>query len=98
MKYIHLCALGLLAITLTVGCKSSAPSDSDSNAASPAASCTEPENPYDETMNEGHYRGYEWAQENNYGTCGGNSESFIEGCEEYEQQETDYENCEARKK
>lgn len=34
----------------------------------------------------GHDAGYEWAEEqgiSNPGDCGGNSESFIEGCEAY---------------
>ena len=51
-----------------------------------------PSNPYDENLNEGHYRGYEWAQENG-SDCNGNSESFNEGCAEYERQQVDYENC-----
>lgn len=41
----------------------------------------EPENPYDEGS--GHSAGYEWAQENEPSECGGNSDSFIEGCQEY---------------
>ena len=37
---------------------------------------------------EGHDAGYEWAKENNVTSCGGNSTSFIEGCEDYlEEQE-----------
>ena len=82
---------------LLAGCKSTAPSDSsDSNGESAsAASCTEPENPYDEGS--GHYAGYEWAERTGSGTCGGNSQSFIEGCEEYQRQESDYEDCEANR-
>lgn len=38
-------------------------------------------NPYNEGS--GHYAGYEWAEENGVTDCGGNSASFIEGCEEY---------------
>lgn len=41
----------------------------------------EPENPYDEGS--GHSAGYEWAMENEPSECGGNSDSFIEGCQEY---------------
>ncbi|MGB2580121.1 MAG: hypothetical protein WBC83_00305 [Minisyncoccia bacterium] len=41
----------------------------------------EPENPYDEGT--GHSAGYEWAEENDVSSCDGNSDSFIEGCEEY---------------
>lgn len=88
----------LLAVTgllLVMGCSSSTPSsssDSNGNTTS-AANCTEPENPYDEGS--GHYAGYEWAENNDPGACGGNSQSFIEGCEEYESQEAKYEECQA---
>lgn len=86
--------LTVAVLLLTVGCRSSAPSNSsDSNGG--AANCTEPENPYDEGS--GHYAGYEWAQNSGSGTCGGNSQSFIEGCEEYESQEAKYRQCEAKK-
>ncbi len=50
----------------------------------------EPENPYNDGT--GHSAGYEWAQENNVSSCGGNSNSFIEGCEEYLAQQEEYEN------
>lgn len=53
--------------------------------------CIEPENPYD--YGSGHYAGYEWAQDNDVYSCDGNSDSFIEGCEEYLAQEEDYEIC-----
>lgn len=55
-------------------------------------SCPYPENPYDETMDSGHYAGYEWAQENNE-NCDGNSESFNEGCTEYYNQIDRYDAC-----
>lgn len=48
----------------------------------------EPENPYN--TGSGHSAGYEWAQENNVSSCGGNSNSFIEGCEEYLSQQEEY--------
>ena len=50
----------------------------------------EPENPYDEGS--GHSAGYEWAEENDVDSCDGNSNSFIEGCEEYlsQQEESEY--------
>lgn len=51
---------------------------------------TEPENPYS-SYEEGHSAGYEWAQENEVDNCGGNSNSFIEGCEEYLYQRDEYE-------
>lgn len=75
---------------------SPAPSDSSSNDenVSTHSECIEPENPYEEDS--GHYAGFEWAQENSAGSCGGNSDSFIEGCEEYQSQEDKYEKCEAK--
>ncbi len=90
--------LTVAGVLLTVGCKSTAPSDSSGSIgdAASAPNCVEPENPYDEGS--GHYAGYEWAQSSGSGTCGGNSQSFIEGCEEYENQEAEYEECEARGK
>lgn len=55
--------------------------------------CTalEPDNPYDEGS--GHYAGWEWAERVEPSNCGGNSQSFIEGCKEYQTQLEDYENC-----
>ena len=50
----------------------------------------ERENPYNDGS--GHSAGYEWAQENNVSSCGGNSNSFIEGCEEYLAQQEESEN------
>ena len=44
----------------------------------------EAENPYSDGS--GHSAGYEWAEENDVDSCGGNSNSFIEGCEEYLEQ------------
>jgi len=89
--------LTVAGLMLVGGCKSSAPSDSsDSNGeAASAPNCTEPENPYVEGS--GHYAGYEWAESSGSGACGGNSQSFIEGCEEYESQEAEYEECEAKR-
>ena len=83
---------GLLAL---FGCGSSESSSKDEEGGT-AASCTEPENPYSEGT--GHYAGYEWAEEKNPATCGGSSQSFIEGCEEYQEQESEYQECEAKKK
>jgi len=53
-----------------------------------SARVSEPENPYDEGS--GHSAGYEWAEENDVSDCGGNSQSFIEGCEEYLSEQEDY--------
>lgn len=41
------------------------------------------ENPY--SPGTGHYAGYEWAERTGR-SCSGNSNSFIEGCEEYYRQ------------
>ena len=51
----------------------------------------EPENPY--SSGSGHYAGWEWAQDKEPSRCGGNSNSFIEGCDTYMEQLSDYENC-----
>jgi hypothetical protein len=50
----------------------------------------EPENPFSDG---GHYAGFEWAQTNEVDSCGGNSDSFIEGCEEYLSQVEAYDEC-----
>lgn len=49
----------------------------------------EPENPYN--YGSGHYAGFEWGENGNY--CSGNSDSFVEGCEEYEVQDEAYTVC-----
>jgi len=89
--------LTVAGLVLIVGCKTSPPSPSfESNeTAASNPKCTEPENPYDEGS--GHYAGYEWAKSDGSGTCDGNSQSFIEGCEEYESQAAKYQECEAKK-
>jgi hypothetical protein len=82
-----------LSIVACTSSESSKPSDANEET---EAKCTEPENPY--SAGSGHYAGYEWAEEKGAGTCSGSSQSFNEGCEEYEQQETAYEECQARMK
>lgn len=67
-------------------------SDYYSTSTSDSKYCEEPENPYDEGT--GHYAGFEWAQEKDVDSCGGNSDSFIEGCEEYLSQVEAYNYCE----
>ncbi len=57
--------------------------------AKPDCSSLEPQNTYDEDS--GHYAGWQWGEEGN--DCGGNSDSFIEGCEEYQNQENAYQYC-----
>jgi len=87
--------LALAASLLMAACRSGAPSDSSSDGEASSATCTEPENPFDEGS--GHYAGFEWA-ENNGGSCDGNSQSLTEGCEEYERQQAKYDACEAKKR
>jgi hypothetical protein len=89
----HLTLSFTLSILLgVVGCTSPDRTDEEET----PRHCSEPQNPYDEGS--GHYAGYEWAETNNPGTCGGRSQSFTEGCEEYQHQESEYEDCEAQKK
>lgn len=57
----------------------------------PEEDCAEPENPYG--YGTGHYAGFAWAESKGVSSCGGNSDSFIEGCEEYINQEFDYDLC-----
>ena len=64
---------------------------STNNFLSEDCSSIEPDNPYD--IGSGHYAGYEWAQERDVSSCGGNSQSFIEGCEEYLYQMEAYGDC-----
>jgi hypothetical protein len=84
----------LTALALSIGCGLSKPADSENERE--AASCTEPSNPYSEGT--GHYAGYEWAEKNGSGDCNGSSQSFNQGCEEYEAQQSAYEECEAKKR
>lgn len=51
-----------------------------------------PRNPYNKGT--GHYAGFEWASEKTPIRCGGNSGSFIEGCQAFLDQQEDYDNCE----
>lgn len=52
-------------------------------------SALEPSNPYEEGS--GHFAGFEWGASGK--GCGGNSESFIDGCVEYQQQEARHAKC-----
>ena len=92
MQFLKASVLGLL--FFVGGCSTPKP-DSEQTETS-AVSCTEPENPYSEGT--GHYAGYEWAESHDGAACNGNSQSFNEGCEEYGQQEEEYQNCERKKK
>lgn len=52
---------------------------------------------YNVTADSGHDAGYEWAEENgidNFDDCGGNSDSFIEGCQSYVEENYPPEECE----
>lgn len=53
--------------------------------------CYEPENTYHPES--GHYAGFEWAMDKNVNYCGGNSRSFIEGCQEFVDQKNLYISC-----
>ena len=75
--------LGLL-VTVGFGCSSGTSVISSKN-----CSYLEPRNPYGSGT--GHYAGYQWGESGK--SCGGNSNSFIEGCEEHENQESNYQNC-----
>jgi len=78
----------LFLCTSLIGCGSdSQPSKEEKQ----AQACKEPENPY--SQGSGHYAGFEWAAEHGR-SCNGNSQSFNEGCGEYEHQEAEYEECE----
>ncbi len=81
-------------VSLLVACSSPEPS---SESSSETTDCTslEPENPY--SPGTGHYAGYEWAENNDAGSCGGDSQSFSEGCEEYLRQNAAYEECQSRR-
>lgn len=96
-KFVHylVLPLTLTGLLTLIGCGASKSSSNDDEGGA-AASCTEPENPYSEGT--GHYAGYEWAEKNASGDCTASSQSFKEGCEEYEEQESAYQECEAKKK
>ena len=57
-------------------------------------SVLEPNNPYNNGT--GHYAGYEWSENNGGGFCNGNSNSFNEGCEEFNSQQEVYDECISR--
>src|SRR5271156_577729 len=76
----------LAGFLVLVGCGQSKPADAENEG--DAAPCAEPSNPYQQGT--GHYAGYEWAEKNASGDCNASSQSFNEGCEEYESQESDY--------
>ena len=83
----------VLSLMLNCACTTS---NSENAGGEITTQCIEPENPYDEGT--GHYAGFEWGQNNGATTCGGSSDSFIEGCEEYQRQESEYAECQATRK
>ena len=83
-------ALLLLMLVVILGCSPETPSNNPEEVSGQDCSRLEPENPY--TEGSGHYAGFEWAEANG-APCGGNSDSFIEGCEEHEAQTEAYESC-----
>jgi hypothetical protein len=82
-------------ISFLASCTSSSsqPPDGSSDESKDSV-CTEPENPY--IYGTAKYKGYEWAEEHGR-SCNVSSSEFTEGCEEYESQETEYEECQAKK-
>ena len=77
------------------GCTSSPSQSPDgSSGESKDSVCTEPENPYSDGTAK--YKGYEWAEEHGR-PCSVSSSEFTEGCEEYDSQEAEYEECQAKK-
>lgn len=79
MKYIYLIVFGFL-ITACAGDQTSHYESDYSHDYSYEEDLYEG-NPYSEGS--GHYAGFEWAERKGVDGCGGNSQSFIEGCEEY---------------
>ena len=84
------------ALVVIVGCseQSTAKDEWVANSAFESRGCVEPENPY--PPGTGHHAGFEWAEARNVGSCGGNSASFVAGCEKYVEQAAAYEECSAR--
>lgn len=89
-KYILLLIL-LFTLFLT-GCSEKEYSSDQYQDETAQKECYEPENPYS-SSEEWHYAWYEWAVENDPSSCWWNSDSFIEGCEEYLRQVEDYNTC-----
>jgi hypothetical protein len=86
----------MLASAILLGCGSEKQTEKqETETKAGDVNCAEPENPY--SQGTGHYAGYEWAEQS-AGSCNGRSQSFNEGCEEYEDQEAEYEECERGKR
>jgi len=91
MTTLAACNLVVLA-TLSAGCpeRESALGSADRHEAQDCSALM-PENPYDDGS--GHYAGFEWAESRDPASCGGNSTSFIEGCQTFLDQSAAYEAC-----
>ncbi|WP_374035766.1 hypothetical protein ACES2I_08775 [Bdellovibrio bacteriovorus] len=94
MKTIVGVVVALSFLNVRCSCSSNSP-DSYSNSAAEynggyEYGAAEPENPFEDGS--GHSAGYEWAERNQVSSCGGNSQSFIDGCEEWlrQQEEPEY--------
>ena len=97
MKFPHPYAVVLVLLGVVPfysSCSTGIRVDAPSSEAAEDCSRLEPSNPYEEGT--GHYAGYKWGEEGK--SCGGNSTSFIEGCEEYEAQEEAYDACVSKSK
>lgn len=82
----------ILALVAVLGCGESESTESR-NATTSSSNCAElePDNPY--SPGTGHHAGFEWAERNDASSCGGNSTSFIEGCEAYVTQQAAHDDC-----
>lgn len=88
-----LCGI-LLAAVLSSGCPAGESLSTETGARSSTdCSTLAVENPYDEGS--GHYAGFDWAARNDVSSCGGNSASFIEGCQEFQRQVAAYKSCQS---
>jgi hypothetical protein len=96
LKALSIILLLFAGISFLASCTSSSPQSPDgSSDESKDSVCTEPENPY--SYGTAKYKGYEWAEENGR-SCNVSSSEFTEGCEEYDSQEAEYEECQAKKR
>jgi hypothetical protein len=89
-------ALTLLGVIQFTSCSKNTEVDATSSETASGKDCSalEPSNPYEEGS--GHHAGFKWGEDGH--ACGGNSTSFIEGCEEFEAQEEAYNTCVSKEK
>ena len=86
MKF--MCLFFAVILILAAGCDNN--SESSISKITKTKNCISPQNPYNDGG--GHDAGFNWAEENG-GNCGGNSDSFNEGCFEYYNQLNRYNEC-----